>query len=177
MGTEAECKSQDGWLVIDNILNAEALARMNAFLHAAAIWYHPKHGGRYLMATLFDGLATPLLLQISEELRRAFPSILGPHELQHAWAFKHDNTNLADAESGRNNQSGVGLHADDAAVNINIWLTPLDTDSSVERRGGLILYNVEAIAAENFTGYNKDVARDIIKRSTPLEFSYRQNRW
>ncbi|HAP42138.1 MAG TPA: hypothetical protein DCQ94_20645, partial [Nitrospira sp.] len=62
---------------------------------------------------LGDGFASPLLLQIAEELRRRLPRIFGRHRLTQAWAFKHDSA-----------RRGLNIHADAAAVNVNFWITP-----------------------------------------------------
>lgn len=40
---------------------------------------------------LFD-CGAPLLAQIAEELRAAYPAIFGSHPLLHHWAFKYDST-------------------------------------------------------------------------------------
>ena len=69
-------------------------------------------------------------MQAAEELRRAFPKAIGPHKLTHVWAYKYQSE-----------MAGIATHADAAAVNVNVWITPteanLDPDS-----GGLVVFKV-----------------------------------
>ena len=48
------------------------------------------------------------------------------------WAFKYDQE-----------MTGINIHADPAAVNVNFWLTPDDANLDDES-GGLVVYDVEA---------------------------------
>src|SRR4051794_26973571 len=52
-----------------------------------------------------------------EELRSNFPAILGEHPLLRWWGFKYDSR-----------LSGINVHADFAAVNVNFWITPDDAN-------------------------------------------------
>jgi hypothetical protein len=54
-----------------------------------------------------------LVLQIAAELRAKLPALLDDHPLRHAWVYKCDNAASAQA---------IAPHADEAAVNINLWL-------------------------------------------------------
>ena len=66
------------------------------------------------------------------ELRERLPRILRGHTLENMWAYKYDGS-----------LGGINVHADNAAVNLNYWLTPdsanLDPDG-----GGLIVYRTRA---------------------------------
>jgi hypothetical protein len=114
------------------------------------------------------GFACPLLAQIAEELRSTYPAILGDHPLLQLWGFKYDSR-----------LSGIAVHADFAAVNINFWITPdeanLDPDS-----GGLIVWDVAAPLDWGFAKYNDDVAaaRDFLARAgaRPVKIPHRANR-
>ncbi|CAE8585336.1 unnamed protein product, partial [Polarella glacialis] len=96
------------------------------------VWHEAKARGPvggYVGAYLTDGLHHKAILDLSEELRRRLPNILGKHALRFLWAYSYDHR-----------YTGVNLHADDAAVNVNIWLTPdsanLDPDG-----GGLVVFD------------------------------------
>ena len=107
-GDAAECADQDGWVVVDGVLRPEALARLRIFLVESTFYYAPKQGGHYLMAALEDGLASPIVQQLAEELRATYPEVLGQHHLRMAWAFKYDNSGTAlDADAG---QAAGSLH-------------------------------------------------------------------
>lgn len=126
---------------IDNLLNQEALDRLRRFCWESTIWKKDYENG-YIGAFLGDGFASPLLLQIAEELRRKFPRIFKQHRLMQAWAFKHDST-----------RKGLNIHADAAAVNVNFWITPDDANLNPET-GGLVVYDKEAPKEWNFKQYN-----------------------
>ncbi len=126
---------------IDNLLNQEALDRLRRFCWESTIWKKDYENG-YIGAFLGDGFASPLLLQIAEELRRKFPRIFKQYRLTQAWAFKHDST-----------RKGLNIHADAAAVNVNFWITPDDANLNPET-GGLVVYDKEAPKEWNFRQYN-----------------------
>ena len=75
------------------LLTDEALQRLRRFCWASTIWKKDYENG-YIGAFLGDGFASPLLLQIAEELRRRFPRIFGTHRLTQAWAFTVSYTHL-----------------------------------------------------------------------------------
>ena len=128
---------------IDGLLKDEALARLQQFCWESTIWKKDYENG-YSGAFLGDGFASPLLLQIAEELRLKFPRIFKQHRLTQAWAFKHDST-----------RRGLNIHADAAAVNVNFWITPDEANLNQET-GGLIVYDKEAPRTWNFQDYNSD---------------------
>ncbi len=128
---------------IDQLLKPEALAALRTFCLESTIWKKDYENG-YLGAFLGDGFATPLLLQIAEELRHAFPGIFKGHRLTQAWAFKQDSA-----------RRGLSIHADAAAVNVNFWITPNEANLNPEK-GGLVVYDKEAPADWNFAAYNSE---------------------
>src|SRR5262249_41884079 len=77
-----------GAVAVDAPRTPEALDGLRRSLPGSTIWHDFPHIGGFVASYLEDGLACPLLLQIADELRRAFPDILGPHPLSQAWAFK-----------------------------------------------------------------------------------------
>ena len=79
-------------MVVEQLLRPEALQQLLTFLSESTIYHASLLGGRQLAASLAEGLSAPLIAQLAEELRAAFPSILGKHTLRDGWAFKYDNT-------------------------------------------------------------------------------------
>jgi len=128
---------------IDSLLTAEALSVLQRFCWESTIWKKDYENG-YLGAFLGDGFATPLLLQIAEELRLRFPRVFQQHRLTQAWAFKQDST-----------RRGLNIHADAAAVNVNFWITPDEANLNPDN-GGLVVYDKEAPADWNFAAYNSE---------------------
>ena len=128
---------------IDGLLKQEALEAMRRFCWESTVWKKDYENG-YIGAFLGDGFASPLLLQIAEELRLKFPRIFKQHRLTQAWAFKHDSA-----------RRGLNIHADAAAVNVNFWITPDEANLNSET-GGLVVYDKEAPRDWNFQEYNSD---------------------
>lgn len=128
---------------IDGLLNHEALEALRRFCWESTMWKKDYENG-YIGAFLGDGFASPLLLQIAEELRLKFPRIFKQHRLTQAWAFKHDSA-----------RRGLNIHADAAAVNVNFWITPDEANLNQET-GGLVVYDKEAPRDWNFQEYNSD---------------------
>ncbi len=134
-----------GITMIDDLLTADALDRLRRFLLDSTIWYDFSHIGGFLAAYLEDGMACPLLLQIVDELRHLLPDILGPHQLQQAWAFK--------CLTG---DKGIDVHADAGAVNLNLWITP--EDSNLEHgAGGLVMHRATPPADWALSNYDRDI--------------------
>ena len=154
---------------IDQLLNEHALAALRQFCWESTIWKKDYENG-YLGAFLGDGFATPLLLQIAEELRLRFPRIFKQHRLTQAWAFKQDSA-----------RRGLNIHADAAAVNVNFWITP-DEANLDPGKGGLVVYDKEAPRDWNFAAYNSDQNKpkilEWLKQSgaQAIRIPYRANR-
>lgn len=115
-------------VVFDDFLRPEALAGLYRFCRESTIWLDVRHPRGYIGAYIEEGFATPLVLQIGEELGRCFPDIVGPHNLRRIWPYKYDST-----------QQAIRVHADEAAVNVNFWITPDDANQDPES-GGLIVH-------------------------------------
>ncbi len=154
---------------IDGLLSEEALRRLREFCWTSTIWKKDYENG-YIGAFLGDGFASPLLLQIAEELRRRLPRIFGTHRLTQAWAFKHDSA-----------RRGLNIHADAAAVNVNFWITPDESNLNPES-GGLVVWDKEAPKEWDFKTYNSDKARGRIyewlksQGAQEIKVPYRANR-
>src|SRR5262249_32930116 len=72
-------------VVIDNLLTEEALTELRRMCHGSTFWRNSFPNG-YLGAVPQDGFATPLLAQISEELKAVYPEIFDGHPLLQLWA-------------------------------------------------------------------------------------------
>jgi hypothetical protein len=109
----------------DDLLTPQALHSLRRYLMESTIWHDFSHIRGFVATYLEDGLACPLLLQISDDIRRVFPELLAAQPLTQAWAFK-----------GLDSKAAIGAHADDAAISINFWITP--TAANVDpSRGGM----------------------------------------
>jgi tetratricopeptide (TPR) repeat protein len=129
--------------VIDNLLTAPALEALRRFCLEEKIWRAANAGG-YLGAFPEHGFVSPLLGQIAAELGTAFPEIFHGHPLLYMWAFKYDSV-----------LSGTAIHADEAAVNVNFWITPDEANLDPES-GGLVLWDVAAPMDWDFAKFNSD---------------------
>jgi tetratricopeptide (TPR) repeat protein len=129
--------------VIDNFLTDEALKALRQFCLEAPVWDQVYPNG-YLGAFPEHGFACPLLGQIADELRETYPTIFRDHALNYLWGFKYDSR-----------LTGIGIHADEAAVNVNFWITPDDANLDSET-GGLIVWDMAAPLDWNFDKFNTD---------------------
>jgi Flp pilus assembly protein TadD len=161
-------RNRPGVTHIDGFLKAKVLAALRQFCLEATVWYEARYANGYLGAFLDDGFCCPLLLQIAEDLRQALPGIFGSHTLRKLWAFKYDSR-----------LSGIPMHADFAAVNVNFWVTP-DAANLDPEGGGLVVWDKEAPLDWDFATYNNDQAA--IRRfldetgARAINVPHRQNR-
>ena len=142
-----------GLTYIDEFLSPKALASLRDFLLGSTIWFDFFHGGGYMGTYLKDGLASPLILQIAEELRLKFPKIFKHHKLMQLWAYKYDSR-----ARDKTSFDGISAHADFAAINVNFWITPNSANLN-KLSGGLVVYNTEAPKEWDFKTYNSDDKR------------------
>jgi hypothetical protein len=170
-GTErAYLDSRPNVVTIDDFLTEEALWSLVTFCQESTIWAGNRYANGRLSALFFTGFNAPIVLQIAEEIREAFPTLIGDrHPLRQLWAFK--NTEFLPA--------GSTIHADFAAVNVNLWITPEDANLD-PASGGMVVYDLEAPLSWNFRQYNEhpELIRDLIARHRPnaIRIPYRQNR-
>jgi hypothetical protein len=113
-------------VIIDHILDASTLRVLQGYMQHGAHFRTMRRG--FLGCFPGDGLSHPLLLRLANELVSAAPRIFANYALALWWLFKYSETNT----------SGIGIHADPAAVNINLWLTP---DEACLEGGGLTVYS------------------------------------
>lgn len=133
-----------GIAFFDGLLRPEALESLRSFALESTFWFNFNYTNGYLGAFWDSGFWCPLLAQIGRELRTLLPNILGPHPLRRVWAFKYDAR-----------LTGIPIHADEAAVNVNFWLTP-DIANLEPRKGGLIVWDKEAPPDWSFARFNAD---------------------
>ncbi len=154
-------------MVIDNFLTAEALEKIREFCRCSTVWRVSYESG-YLGTIPEHGFASPLLAQIATELRDKFPEIIGDHRLRNFWGFSYDSR-----------LKGIGIHADQAAVNVNFWITPDEANLDPET-GGLIIWDVASPEDWDFRKYNTDgpAMRAFLARtgSKAVREPYRANR-
>jgi tetratricopeptide (TPR) repeat protein len=159
---------QHGAVAVDDLLTPQALHALRRFLLESTIWHDFSHIDGFVASYLEDGLACPLLLQIADELRSAFPEVLGKHPLSQAWAFK-----------GLRAQSAVDVHADAATISVNFWVTPSEANL-VPERGGLIVCRAPPPDDWEIKDYDADQARIVTfleqKAVESLVVPYRENR-
>ena len=122
----------------------------------------------YLGAYVDDGFSAPLLfqviiassdlrsaymcwVQIAEEVQQLFGSIFRGHPLKYTWGYKYTSE-----------MKGINVHADQARVNVNWWLTP-DEANMDSSSGGLTIHKAEAPAQWEFEKYNGEDAEANIR--------------
>ncbi|RWA83577.1 MAG: tetratricopeptide repeat protein [Mesorhizobium sp.] len=168
-GSDVEAVFATGrsFAIVDNFLSPEALETLVRFCREATVWFDCKRRGGYLGAYLHDGFAPETAVRLAEELPRLLPDLLKGHGLSQLWAFKYPSEG-----------TGTAVHADQAAINVNVWLTP---ESSAEpgRAGGLRIYDVKAPEGWDFGDYNGDRAAWCTAKAAASEYvdiPYRGNR-
>ena len=142
-----------GLTYIDEFLSPKTLTSLRDFLLGSTIWFDFFYDNGYIGANLKDGLASPLILQIAEDLRVKLPKIFKHHKLTQLWAYKYDSRARDKAAF-----NGISVHADFAAINVNFWITPKSANLN-KSTGGLVVYNAEAPQEWNFKTYNTDEKR------------------
>jgi tetratricopeptide (TPR) repeat protein len=154
-------------IVVDDLLTPEALAALRRFCEASTIW-HKTYDAGYLGTTPEAGFACPLLAQIAEEFPQRLPEVFRAYPLKYLWAFKYDSS-----------LSGINMHADFAAVNVNFWITP-DEANQDPGSGGLVVWDKAAPLDWDFSTYNSDdqTIRAFLKEAgaKPVTIPYRANR-
>jgi hypothetical protein len=154
-------------VVIDDLLTTQALAELRRYCLGSDVW-HTAYAQGYLGAFPESGFAAPLLAQVAEELSITFPEIFADHPLRYHWAFKYDSS-----------LDGIGIHADEAAVNVNFWIAPDEANLDPEG-GGLVIWDKCAPLEWDFAKFNADesAAYDFLAKSgaQPIRIPYRANR-
>ena len=161
-------KKKFKYMVIDDFLNKEVLDKLYSFCLTNSIWNEFDYKNGYIGSFIENGFNTPLLLQISEEIRLQYPEILKKFPLTKAWAFKCNNQ-----------MKGIKIHADFAAININFWITP-DKANLNKNTGGLLIWDKEAPKNWDFDKYNNNhlAIKNFLKKkkSKMKRIKYKSNR-
>ncbi|MEQ8196019.1 MAG: tetratricopeptide repeat protein, partial [Rhodospirillales bacterium] len=92
-----------GFASFDDFLRPEARERLWQFCQESTIWFDVHYVGD-VGAGLENGFACPLVLQIAQEVREAFPAVFGGLPFTSCWAYKY-----------LKGVSGLGMHADEGA--------------------------------------------------------------
>ncbi len=154
-------------VVIDNLLTEEGLDALRRFCWGSTVWRKPYRQG-YLGAFTDAGFACPLLAQIADELRVVFPTVIEGHGLVNTWGFKYDST-----------LGGIRIHADQAAVNVNFWITPDEANLNPDS-GGMVIWDAAAPDDWEIDRYNgdDDAVRAFLAeaKSKAITVPYRANR-
>ena len=99
------------------------------------------------------------------------PNVLGGTHLTKMWAYKYDSEL----------ESGIRIHTDPAAVNLNMWVTPNDANLDPDT-GGIIVWRNQPEGGNEFLNSwaDADVA-EVVHRlggeaANRVRVPYRQNR-
>ncbi len=157
-------------VVVDDLLTVDALTALRRFMNESSIWHKWRfaNDNGYVGAMLADGFFNPLLVQLTETLRTWLPEIIGRHRLKQTWAFKHSER-----------IAGVPIHADTAAVNVNLYTTPDDANLD-PATGGIVVWDKPAPLDWDFEQIN--VQEGALERfveevgATPTWVAHKQNR-
>jgi tetratricopeptide (TPR) repeat protein len=153
--------------VVDEFLTHTALEQVQRFCLESTVWRHPYKFG-YLGAFPEDGFASISLFAIAEELQRALGEVLDGHRLSQWWGFAYDAK-----------LSGTDIHADDADLTLNLWITP-DSANLDPSTGGIVVWNQRAPKEWSFDDYNSggDRVREFLRsqNAEPTVVPYRANR-
>lgn len=155
-------------IYFDDFLNEEALEEIRKFCLLSTIWHEYDRKRGYIASYMSNGFNFDLIYRLAEELPKKFPLIFKNYTLRNVWAFKY-----------MDNSEGVLIHADEAVINVNFWITP-DTSNLDKNSGGMIVYNTEAPKNWNFNQYNTNT--DYINsyvdnyKSKSNKINYKQNR-
>ncbi|PPR78483.1 MAG: hypothetical protein CFH01_00972 [Alphaproteobacteria bacterium MarineAlpha2_Bin1] len=162
-------ESRESIIVIDDFLNKEALDTLWNYCLESTIWFDSKENGGYLGAYMTDGFHHPLLINIVKNLTEKMPRIFDSKKLTQMWALKY-----------KSDGQGTRLHADDALININFWITPDSAKNDKNNNSGIIIYDKPVPKNWNFEEYNQsDIKiKNYLKKSESrkIEIPYKQNR-
>jgi hypothetical protein len=159
-----------GVVVIDDFLTPVALDNLWHFCLESTVWSGNRYPHGRLGAFFLSGFNCPLLLQVAEEIRAAFPRVIGErHPLRQLWGFKYPP----------HLPGGSTIHADFAAVNVNFWITP-DQSNLGNPGGGLVVYELDAPPEWDFVSYNErlDIIKEYLEQNNAraIRIPYRKNR-
>ena len=160
--------NQPGLIYFDNFLDKEALSELISFCLKSTIWHEYERKRGYIASYMSNGFNSKIIYQLAEELKEKFPLIFNQYNLRNVWAFKY-----------MDNSEGVLIHADEAMINVNFWITSNQSNQDPDS-GGMIVFDKEAPADWKFNQYNHQT-QDIEKylknnNAKSIKISHQQNR-
>lgn len=153
--------------MIDDFFVGSVASAIYSYLLESTIWHCDSHtGGGYIGSNDLVGLGHPVLRIAVNEIETVLRSSgLPTARVQQFWAFRCVVP-----------PNGVGLHADVARLNLNVWLTPNEYVAD-KPRAGTNLYQVRRPADWSHEEYNGDgAARQLVQASKVTTIPYRFNR-
>ena len=143
------------------------MLELQKFYRNANIFKYPYHNG-YVGAFLGKGLSNKFILKLTEDLRKTYKNIFTNLQLTQAWAFKYDSKN-----------KGINVHADDASINVNFWITS-DQANLNKKTGGLKIWNKLPPKEWSFEEFNYNSPKIIkmleAEKITHETIKYKENR-
>ena len=113
-------------------------------------------------------MANRAILEFSTELTKLFKNIFLDYHLSQAWSFKYDAK-----------RDGIGIHADDAKVNVNFWITD-DSANINPQCGGMIIWKKMPDQNASFEEFNSSDAYEKLKKDVKdvdfIRVPYKSNR-
>jgi tetratricopeptide (TPR) repeat protein len=155
-------------IYIDDFLTADALSELRRMTLESTFWFDIK--ATYVGSYVRNGFCSALLFQIAREIKERMPRIIQQHRLHQCWAYRYDST-----------LDGIRLHADIAAVNINLWITPNEANLD-PNRGGMVVYGAKPPATWGHREYNNPLATPKVREylassgAGSVNVPYRANR-
>ncbi len=161
------CESTPEIAIVDDFLSLSFLNELRIFFRCANIYKYPYSRG-YIGAFLGKGMANRALLEFSNELTKRFKKIFHDYYLSQAWSFKYDST-----------KPGIGIHADDAKVNVNFWITDEKSNKNKDS-GGMIIWKKTPDLRASFHDFNsiKSISKmnEEVKNADFVKVPYQSNR-
>jgi len=165
-------------VVIDDFMNLEALQKLKKYCLEFPFW-NTIYGRGYLGAFRENGFTPEALSTLALEMVKYLPRIFdntNKRNLAQMWAFKYESK-----------CPGIDIHADFAAINVNFWITPTesnkdyDKEKDVGKTGGIWIWDVGAPPDWDFTRYNGDDKTEVMEHlkntsSKAVYIPYKYNR-
>jgi hypothetical protein len=161
---------KDNLVVVDNYLSDTYAARLREFvlfcnkkedfyLDYAAINFYRDLPGRIWF---------PLLTEIVDQTKNRF-ALLRDLKFIRGWSFIYNN-----------NSEGVNIHADDASINLNYWVTPNESLYLNEGCNGLDIWKIGPPKDWSYGSYNRspDLCKKYLQEhgAKPTSIAYSFNR-
>jgi len=161
--------AQSGVVVIDDFFSSAALEELWKYALSSPNFRTTRQG--FLGAFPADGFVHPIVLSTAVALEQRMPRTMAGHPLGLWWLFKYTSAS----------PRGIGIHADAAAVNVNVWLTP---DQARVSGGGLDIFTVVPPDEGDVSGFNREFQtaaeehelRMTLEAGGTRRVEYRQNR-